>query len=223
MKKLKFLLLSLLLLLMTILPGCGSDLTDEGSESSYTSFALASDDDMTDQSQVSVPDEASDTQLSSPSDSESFSDLADDDISSALPESSAVEEMASSETDEAEDDLSVTEDGSYTDKDHVALYIHTYGCLPSNYLTKDEARDLGWDSKKGNLDEVAPGMSIGGDYFGNREGLLPTKKGRKYTECDINYTGGYRGGERIVFSNDGLVYYSADHYADFTLLYGEEE
>ena len=103
----------------------------------------------------------------------------------------------------------------------MALYLRLYGKLPSNFLTKSEAQALGWDSSKGNLDKVAPGKSIGGDTFGNREGLLPAKSGRKYYECDIGYTGGYRGSERIIYSNDGLIYYTADHYASFTLLYGE--
>lgn len=65
-------------------------------------------------------------------------------------------------------------------------------------------------------------MSIGGDRFGNREGLLPTAKGRKYYECDIDFDGTYRGAKRIVYSNDGLIYYTEDHYESFELLYGEE-
>ena len=80
----------------------------------------------------------------------------------------------------------IAEDGSYTSKDEVALYIHTYGHLPENYITKDEAYDLGWKSE-GTLDEVAPGMSIGGDYYGNYEGVLPDEPGREYHECDIDY------------------------------------
>ena len=120
----------------------------------------------------------------------------------------------------AGDELSVEFGEEYSDRDHVALYIHLYDELPPNYITKNEARDL--DSGKGNLWEIAPGKSIGGDYFGNREGLLPKEKGRSYYECDINYEGGYRGGERIVFSDDGLVYYSEDHYENFELLYDEE-
>ena len=62
-------------------------------------------------------------------------------------------------------------------------------------------------------------MSIGGDKFGNREGLLPKEDGRQYYECDVNYQGGYRGAERIVFSNDGLIFYTDDHYNSFTQLY----
>ena len=115
--------------------------------------------------------------------------------------------------------LNVTEDGEYTSKEEVALYIHTYKHLPSNYITKNEAKKLGWDSKSGNLAEACPGKSIGGDKFGNREGLLPEKDGRQYYECDIDYVSGTRNGKRIVFSNDGLIYYTEDHYNTYELLY----
>lgn len=116
----------------------------------------------------------------------------------------------------------VKRDGTYTDKEHVAAYIHEFGTLPGNFVTKKEAEAAGWVSSKGNLQKVLPGKSIGGDNFGNFEKKLPTKKGRKYTECDIDYQGGTRNGKRIVFSNDGLIYYTGDHYETFTLLYGEE-
>ena len=110
--------------------------------------------------------------------------------------------------------------GSYTTKEDVALYIHQYGCLPRNFLTKSEAQSLGW--KSGALEPYAPGHCIGGDTFHNREGLLPSAPGRIYTECDIETMGGgSRGAKRIVFSNDGLVYYTSNHYTSFTLLYGE--
>lgn len=116
----------------------------------------------------------------------------------------------------------VSEDGEYWTKDEVALYIHLFGYLPKNYITKDEAKSLGWPGS-GKLDPYAPGCSIGGDYFGNYEKLLPTKRGRKYTECDIDTRGAKsRGAKRIVFSNDGLIYYTDDHYESFTLLYGED-
>ncbi len=115
--------------------------------------------------------------------------------------------------------IDLDEDGSYTSPQDVADYLYLYGHLPDNFITKNEARDLGWNSQDGNLDEVAPGMSIGGDKFGNREGLLPKADGRKYYECDVNYEGGYRGGERIVYSNDGLIFYTDDHYNSFEQLY----
>lgn len=114
---------------------------------------------------------------------------------------------------------SIAEDGSYTTKEDVALYIHTYGKLPQNFITKKQARELGWGG--GSLEPYAPGMCIGGDRFGNYEGLLP--EGHSYTECDVNTLGASsRGAERIIFSSDGLIYYTGDHYASFTLLYGEE-
>ena len=109
------------------------------------------------------------------------------------------------------------EDGSYTEVEDVAYYLHTYGHLPDNYITKAEAEDAGWNSNEGNLWDVAYGMSIGGDRFGNYEGQLP--KGEKYYEADVNYEGGYRGAERLIFSEDGSIYYTNDHYKSFTQLY----
>jgi len=118
-----------------------------------------------------------------------------------------------------EKEQAINEDGKYTSAEEVALYIRTYGRLPSNFITKKEAMALGWNSEKGNLWDVTDRMSIGGDSFGNREGTLPKKEGRKWFECDINYEGGYRGAERIVYSNDGLIYYTNDHYKTFVQLY----
>lgn len=113
------------------------------------------------------------------------------------------------------------EDGSYTTKEDVALYIYTYGHLPDNFITKKEAQNLGWPG--GSLEPYAPGMCIGGSRFGNYEGLLPDAKGRTWTECDIDTLGARsRGAKRIVFSNDGLIYYTEDHYESFELLYGDE-
>lgn len=113
------------------------------------------------------------------------------------------------------------EDGTYTSKEDVALYLHLYEHLPSNFITKKEAEKLGWTG--GSLEPYAPGMCIGGNRFGNYEGLLPEKEGRVYTECDIDTLGAEkRGAKRIVFSNDGLIYYTEDHYQTFELLYGDE-
>lgn len=128
---------------------------------------------------------------------------------------------ATPETAEGSQPESLPEDGTYSSRDDVALYIHTYGHLPGNFITKKEARELGWSG--GSVEEYAPGKCIGGDHFGNYEGLLPEKSGRSYTECDIDTLGSSgRGAKRIIFSNDGLIYYTDDHYASFTLLYGEE-
>lgn len=116
----------------------------------------------------------------------------------------------------------IDEDGIYDTKDEVALYIHTYGRLPGNYITKAEAEKAGWSG--GSVEKYCPGKCIGGGRFGNYEGLLPDAAGRVWTECDINTLGAAsRGAERIVFSNDGLIYYTPDHYDSFQLLYGAEE
>lgn len=113
------------------------------------------------------------------------------------------------------------EGGEYTSAEDVALYLHLYAHLPQNFITKKDARALGWNS--GGLDDYADGKCIGGDRFGNYEGLLPDAPGREYHECDIDtlHTAS-RGAKRIVYSNDGLIYYTEDHYESFILLYGEE-
>lgn len=126
-------------------------------------------------------------------------------------------------TQNASGDLSklLPENGTYDDKNNVALYIHIYGKLPQNYITKEAAEDLGWSG--GSVEKYAPGKCIGGSRFGNYEGALPKKSGRIYYECDIDTLGeSSRGAKRIVYSNDGLVYYTDDHYETFELLYGEE-
>ena len=144
-----------------------------------------------------------------------------------LPEETGEPESPAAETEgPAEETQAPTEEteayidpyGSYTTKEDVALYIHLYGELPLNFMTKKHARALGWEG--GSLEPVAPGMCIGGDHFGNYEGLLP--EDREYTECDIDTLGkNSRGAKRIVFSDDGLIYYTEDHYESFELLYGE--
>jgi guanyl-specific ribonuclease Sa len=112
------------------------------------------------------------------------------------------------------------EAGTYTSKEDVSLYLNTYGHLPDNFITKSAARTLGWSG--GGLDDYDYGKCIGGDRFGNNEGLLPEARGRQYYECDIDTLHkDSRGAKRIVFSNDGLIYYSGDHYDSFELLYGE--
>lgn len=113
------------------------------------------------------------------------------------------------------------EGGEYTSAEDVALYLHLYAHLPQNFITKKDARALGWNG--GGLDDYADGKCIGGDRFGNYEGLLPDAPGREYHECDIDTLHAVsRGAKRIVYSNDGLIYYTEDHYESFILLYGEE-
>lgn len=112
-------------------------------------------------------------------------------------------------------DYEVEEGGWYDTMEEVAIYLTFFEELPENYLTKKEAQALGWESRKGNLWDVAQGRSIGGDRFGNYEGLLPDAKDRRWTECDIDFDGRYRNSKRIVFSNDGLIYYTDNHYESF--------
>lgn len=108
----------------------------------------------------------------------------------------------------------IEEFGEYTSKDDVCLYLHVYGRLPKNFITKEDAQKLGWSG--GGLDDYAYGKCIGGDYFGNYEGKLPKADGRKYYECDIDTLHAKsRGAKRIIYSNDGLIYYTEDHYETF--------
>jgi hypothetical protein len=128
------------------------------------------------------------------------------------------EENSSTEDDEYE----ITYGESYTAPEAVAAYLYEWEELPPNYITKNEAEKLGWQSSKGNLWDVAYGMSIGGDRFGNREGLLP--EGEEYRECDIDYQGGYRGEQRLVYSIDDYdIYYTDDHYESFEQVYSYED
>ena len=143
---------------------------------------------------------------------------------SAEPDSSPAEtEVSASQAPEGAQSAApaVNEDGWYDSKEDVALYIHLYGHLPDNYVTKRKAQDQGWTG--GSVEPyTGEGTAIGGSRFGNYEGLLPEAHGRTYTECDIGTVGGSsRGAKRIVFSNDGLIYYTEDHYESFELLYGE--
>ena len=115
---------------------------------------------------------------------------------------------------------SLDEKGEYSTAADVALYLHLYGHLPPNYITKKEAEALGWTS--GSLAPYAPGKMLGDTFFGNYEGQLPDAKGRSWRECDVNNLGAKaRGPERLVYSNDGLIYFTNDHYESFTLLYGK--
>ena len=143
-------------------------------------------------------------------------------IDDPVPSEEPAEEQKDEPVSEEETEKSeIDENGVYTSKEDVALYIHTYGKLPGNFITKKKAQKLGWQG--GSLEPYAPGMCIGGTYFGNYEGALPEKEGREYRECDIDTLGkSKRGAKRIIYSNDGLIYYTDDHYETFELLYGDE-
>ncbi len=227
---------AVLIALLTVLLSFGGCTQDEVIDTALTVLdAVLSDSGESSPSEQSTPPESANappqTEVQPPSGSSSgptaspsseapkSSEIPSSSSSVSVSESSSVSESPSQAVEEEHDSPSVEEDGWYSDRDSVALYLHTFGKLPGNFITKKEASALGWDSKKGTLWEVAEGMSIGGDSFGNREGLLPAAKGRKWYECDINYQGGYRGAERILYSSDGLVYYTGDHYQTYTQLY----
>lgn len=160
--------------------------------------------------------------------------VADTEVSQQGTASAAVQtnETQASQTDKASDNSETSqtaEDTSgtapndklpiygeyYYDLTNVVLYIEVYDELPPNYITKAEAKELGWEG--GSVEKYKEGAAIGGDHFGNYEGLLPEVNGRSYTECDID-TNGYssRGSRRLVFSNDGLYFYTSDHYESFS-------
>ena len=97
----------------------------------------------------------------------------------------------------------------------VDLFVAAYGKLPDNYLGKKNAQKMGWNPKQGNLADLLPGMLIGGDRYKNRDGRLPDAPGRVWYEADFDYTGGYRNDCRLLYSNDGLIFVTYDHYATF--------
>jgi len=133
-----------------------------------------------------------------------------------LSDDAAVETPADDAAAEAEWELPIT------DPQQIVNYLDRYGELPENFITKKEARALGWDSSYNYVGDVAPGKSIGGDRFGNYEGQLPDRKGRQWYECDTGYKGKKRGPTRLLFSSDGLYYYTDDHYKTFTQMYPED-
>ena len=141
--------------------------------------------------------------------------------SGVLPDQS-YQEPDLSQNDDIVYSAPVEEGEFYYDLENVILYLEYYGCLPDNYITKDDARSLGWSG--GTPERYLEGAAIGGDRFGNREGILPKENGRTYTECDLNTDGeDSRGAERLVFSNDGLYFYTDDHYESFTEYYVTED
>lgn len=214
MKKLIALLLSLMMTLTLV--SCGGmedvvlDILDEA-------LAAADASESAEEKDMTTPDDAAD-EAGSSTDSAEYTDSTDYSVDSS---DYTVSGSDSQSVEYVGGDFTLDEDGTYTTYEDVALYIVTYEHLPDNFMTKKEAQELGWSG--GGLDKYAYGMCIGGDRFGNKEGNLPKAKGRTYYECDIDTLhANKRGAERIVFSNDGLVYYTDDHYETFTLLYGEE-
>lgn len=142
-------------------------------------------------------------------------DLDDTELSNATIGTITETKTTTAPETESDSEFQVNEGEFYYSAEDVAAYLRTFGALPPNYITKEEATELGWDSSKGNLWDVADGYVIGGNRFGNREGLLPDAKGRKWFECDVDYEGGYRNERRLVYSDDGLIYFTDDHYSSF--------
>ena len=138
--------------------------------------------------------------------------------------SSLATNSINNEQNSKDSNTNIDENGTYTSKEEVALYIYTYHKLPQNYITKNKAKKLGWNSSKNYVGDVAKGKSIGGDRFNNYQKILPDIKGRKYIECDIDYKGKKRNAKRIVYADDfdesiGFIYYTDDHYNTFEKLY----
>ena len=174
--------------------------------------------DLAEEALVDTTEYATDESVPDQTEEDPIRDQTDDTAEADPPEDTTV-------ADDPEDTTgavpAIDEEGFYYSAEDVALYLYTYGRLPENFITKSEARKLGWEG--GSVEKYAPDCAIGGDKFGNREELLPVASGRQYYECDIDTHGeNSRGAKRIVFSNDGLIYYTDDHYESFVLLYGEE-
>lgn len=111
-------------------------------------------------------------------------------------------------------------EGPITDPQGIADWLFSHDMtLPDNFITKREARALGWDPSWNYVGDVAPGMSIGGDRFGNYEGKLPEGWGVYYWEADCYYKGKKRNAHRVIYSSEGRVWYTGDHYNTFTELF----
>ncbi|MDO5142570.1 MAG: ribonuclease domain-containing protein [Eubacteriales bacterium] len=216
-----------LLLAFASLTGCASDLGVIGDADGPTAVIVAGSGDSAAPDDTTPPDSGASDAASAPGSAPDAVASAPNGDPTALPTAGetdgATQQTLSPAITHTETvrlgDTVLDEEGWYTDKDTVALYLMEYGQLPGNYITKAEARALGWEG--GSLEPFAPGRSIGGDRFGNYEGSLPEQAGRSYTECDIDTAGASsRGAKRLVFSNDGLIFYTADHYETFTMIVG---
>lgn len=105
-----------------------------------------------------------------------------------------------------------------TEETRIIDYLIKNHSLPDYYITKRQAKEHGWIAKKKNLCQVLPGRAIGGDNFADREEVLPIAYNRSWFEADINYSCGNRGADRIIYSSDGLIYVTHDHYQTFQLV-----
>lgn len=227
----RLLLLAAGALSLCFLTGCSSsldDLTDRAINAIGTRVSDAMEDVDVKEVMGNLSDKIGDALTSMPETSSALKDtvssLTSSFLSDVSSDSSASEESASPSEDRSDADPSptaesageaqITEDGSYTGKDEVAAYLHTYGRLPGNYITSEAAKNLGWDGE-GDLWAIQSGAALGGDDYANLAGLLPSDGERSWKQCDVNYNGGIRGPERLCYSNDGLIYYSPDRFTTF--------
>jgi len=127
-----------------------------------------------------------------------------------LPSSTVIQSKLSGSQAEASPDVN-----QLSSEQVVIPYLKAHHRLPDYYLTKEAAREQGWSPEKGNLCDVLPGKIIGGDHFFNRDGQLPDKRGRKWFEADLNYDCATRNADRLLYSNDGLIFVTYDHYRTF--------
>ena len=134
-------------------------------------------------------------------------------IPTPKPEAEVAEEQGTATEQETASVTTVTQGEFYYDLEHVVLYLDTFDELPPNYITKKEAQALGWEG--GTVEDFKEGAAIGGTYYGNYEGILPT--GTEYHECDLDtHPHKKRGAKRLVYSDDGKYYYTDDHYEHFS-------
>lgn len=207
MKKIRILGVWLVLSMM-ITTACGSLSDVISSAMQETQPVVQEDESESEQSEPEMPDKL---------DVNDESEAQDGNLNTQEEEPEIQEDVLETEEpqEETKNDNLPTYGNYYYDVVNVVLYLDVYNELPPNYITKSEAQALGWEG--GSVEKYKEGAAIGGDYFGNREGLLPAADGRKYTECDIDTHGyGSRGSRRLVFSNDGLYFYTSNHYESFS-------
>ncbi len=208
MKKILCLLGALLVL---NLYGCSQEEVDLVVDAAYSLLAEETDADIDDDAADETFPIEENTPAEIPAKPEKTPDVDPEEVPVVEPEPEAVpapEEEPAPQTDPQE----VAYGEYYYDVENVVLYLDTYGELPDNYITKNEARDLGWNG--GSVENYQDGAAIGGDRFGNREGLLPDGS---WVECDIDTEDeNSRGAKRLVFNlEDGLYYFTDDHYESF--------
>lgn len=206
MKKMKILALAGFMAMSFALGGCGGNTTEEEDVSAESEDAF--EDELTPLTEDEIEELEG-------------GNYAVDDEMTVMTESEmdAMGEMEEEEEDDSQQGVTVEEDGIYTSMEEVSVYIHTYGHLPSNYITSEEAAELGYDESQVNLSEVAPGKSIGGDVYENEENMIPVEEGLTYHQCDINSENGERTDERLVYSNEGDIYYTPDLFETFQRIY----